>query len=219
MTFVEEMKEAVVEIWDTFLEHPFIIEMGKGTLVEAKMMHYLIEDTLFLQEYVRVCAVGILKSKNMEQMAYFTTTIDGIVKGEYELRDSYLLRFGLDKSSLEKIVPSKENLAYTNYLMTISKEGELPEIFAVLLPCILSYYYIGTKMVEADPACLNRKYGSVIQEYISEIASDACEVSSSYMNQICANLEPNHKKRLIEICRESSLYELDFWNMVYRERE
>ena len=217
MTFVEEMTAAVLDIWDSFLEQPFIVEMSQGTRAENKMKNYLIEDTFFLKEYVRVCAIGIFKSDNMEQMAYFTTTIEGIVKGEYALRDRYLLKFGMDKSELASLLPSKENQAYTDYLMTIALEGELPEIFAVLLPCILSYYHIGMKLVEFDPECLNRKYGEVISEYISEIAKESCAISIEHINELCKDLDSQRKKKLIAICRESSLYELRFWDMVYKE--
>jgi Putative transcription activator len=215
MTFVEEMIDAVEDLWDSFLEHPFIVEMSQGTLPENKMMHYLIEDSLFLKEYVRVCAIGIFKSENTEQMDYFTTTINGILKGEYALRDSYLLKFGIKEADLVHMTSSKENQAYANYLMQTALEGDLPEIFAALFPCILSYYHIGKQLVQQDPECLNRKYGEVISEYISDIANEACLISIKHINKLCNNLDLQQKKKLVTICRESSLYERDFWNMAY----
>ena len=215
MTFVEEMIDAVEDLWDSFLEHPFIVEMSQGTLPENKMMHYLIEDSLFLKDYVRVCAIGIFKSENTEQMDYFTTTINGILKGEYALRDSYLLKFGIKEADLVHMTSSKENQAYANYLMQTALEGDLPEIFAALFPCILSYYHIGKQLVQQDPECLNRKYGEVISEYISDIANEACLISIKDINKLCNHLDLQQKKKLITICRESSLYERDFWNMAY----
>ncbi|NLU08482.1 MAG: hypothetical protein GXW91_09720 [Clostridiales bacterium] len=35
---------------------------------ENKMKWYLIEDSLFLKEYVKACSVGIFKAKNMSDM-------------------------------------------------------------------------------------------------------------------------------------------------------
>lgn len=116
------------------------------------------------------------------------------------------------------MVQSKESRDYSNYIMKTVIDGELPEILAALLPCILSYFYIGQQLVKQDSSCLGCKYGEVITEYTSEISFQTGKTSSDYMDTICENLDEQRKKKLIEIYRNVSIYELDFWNMLYQNR-
>ena len=39
------------EIWDGYLNHPFIREIGEGILNKDKFRRYLIQDFLYLKEY------------------------------------------------------------------------------------------------------------------------------------------------------------------------
>ncbi|WP_440190107.1 hypothetical protein [Anaerocolumna jejuensis] len=59
--------------------------MANGTLPVNKMKWYIIEDSLFLKEYVKACSLGIFKAINMSDMAIFNSIIEGIVQGEYAL--------------------------------------------------------------------------------------------------------------------------------------
>ncbi|WP_446898577.1 thiaminase II [Clostridium sp. LBM24168] len=219
MEFVNELNESVMDIWNAYLEQPFVLEMANGTLPDNKMKWYLIEDSLFLKEYVKACSVAIFKANNMSDMALFSTIIEGIVQGEYALRDSYLSNAGIDKQTLENMEQSKESRDYSNYIIKTVLNGELPEIIASLLPCMLSYYYIGQQLIKQDSKCLDRRYGQVISEYVSEISLKNGKLCSDYMNKLCKYLDEQRKKKLFGIYRNVSIYELDFWNMLYKNRD
>lgn len=219
MGFVKQMTDSVLDIWNAYLEHPFIREMSDGTLPENKMKRYIIEDSLFLSEYVKACAVGILKAKTMKDMAHFNSMIAGIVQGEYALRDTYLESAGIYKGEWERMTLSKENRDYANYIMKTALDGGLPELLAATLPCMLSYYYIGKQLVERDPECLKRPYGELIADYASEICQEMCQVSSDYMDTLCMGLDKQGKQKLMDIYREASIYEMGFWDMVYQNRD
>ncbi len=219
MGFVQEMTNSVMDIWNAYLEHPFIKEMANGTLPENKIKWYIIEDSLYLGEYVKVCAIGILKAKSMKDMAKFNSMISGIVQGEYALRDNYLAKAGIGKNAWENMTPSRENRDYANYILKATIDGDLPELLAATLPCSLSYYYIGKQLAERDPKCLERRYGELIADLASEICREMCELSSDYMDALCEGLDENRKQKLTEIFREASIYEMGFWNMVYQERD
>ena len=42
------------DIWQSYLKHPFLVEMGEGTLDKEKFRKYLIQDFLYLKEYAKV---------------------------------------------------------------------------------------------------------------------------------------------------------------------
>lgn len=48
MLFTDYLYENSKEVWDKYLEHPFLIELGEGTLDKEKFRKYLIQDYLYL---------------------------------------------------------------------------------------------------------------------------------------------------------------------------
>ena len=50
MLFTDYLFENVKYIWDDYLNHPFLKEMGQGTLDREKFKSYLIQDYLYLKE-------------------------------------------------------------------------------------------------------------------------------------------------------------------------
>ncbi len=49
MKFTDYLFKEVKEIWDEYLTHPFVKEMGEGTLDKDKFKNYLIQDYLYLK--------------------------------------------------------------------------------------------------------------------------------------------------------------------------
>ena len=62
MLFTDYLFENVKYIWDDYLNHPFLKEMGQGTLDREKFKSYLIQDYLYLKEYAKVYSMALIKS-------------------------------------------------------------------------------------------------------------------------------------------------------------
>ena len=72
MLFTDYLYENSKEVWDKYLEHPFLIELGEGTLDKEKFRKYLIQDYLYLIEYAKVYAMACVKSRNMKDIKNMT---------------------------------------------------------------------------------------------------------------------------------------------------
>ena len=58
MRFTEKLLKEAMPIWEKYLDHPFIKEIGEGTLDKNKFREYLVQDYLYLKEYAKVfCAI------------------------------------------------------------------------------------------------------------------------------------------------------------------
>ena len=51
MGFSEVLFKEVEEIWNEYLEHPFVKGIGEGTLDKEKFKNYLIQDYLYLKDF------------------------------------------------------------------------------------------------------------------------------------------------------------------------
>lgn len=79
-------------------------------------------------------------------MGKFAEQIDGILNGEMTIHKQYAKRLGISIEEIESAKPSAKNLAYTNYMMSVSQNGTLAELIAALLPCMWSYWEIGKRL-------------------------------------------------------------------------
>lgn len=217
MGFTETMTQNCMDIWEGYLTHPFLTETADGSLPEEKMLHYMIQDSLYLKEYAKIFALGIAKAETMTEMQEFHRMIAGIVQGEYPTRDHYLSRFSSMPIDWEKASPAKENRAYTGYMRAQAEQGGIPELLAATLPCALSYAYIGKTLVSRDPGLIaNGKYGELIGDYAGTVYQDACVLDRRFADRLFEPLDAGRKEKLMGIYRESSIHEMHFWDMAYR---
>ena len=101
MKFSEELFDEVKEIWDEYLKHPFVKGIGEGTLDKEKFKNYLIQDYLYLKDYAKVFAMGLVKARNMKEMKFYHESIKGVLDDETAVHVNYLKWFGLSTEDVE----------------------------------------------------------------------------------------------------------------------
>ena len=93
--FTERLWLSVEDIWESYLDHPFVKGLGDGSLEVDKFQHWLKQDYVYLVEYARLMAIGAEKSPNLETMNLFTNILHGTLFGEMELHRAFSKRFGI----------------------------------------------------------------------------------------------------------------------------
>ena len=132
----------------------------------------------------------------------------------------YFYRFSIDFYKFLEPEYKSTTISYTSYMQAIALTGDLDEIAIATLPCTWSYSYIG-KYISKKYS--NKLQGNFFKPWIDEYASDGFDKFTdewlAYVDKKCSNLSEEKQKRLIDIFKRASLYELDFWNMAYDEGE
>lgn len=212
--FSEVLFKKVEEVWDKYLQHPFVKAIGEGTLDKEKFKNYLIQDYLYLKDYGKVFALGIVKSKSMKEMKFYHNAISGIVNDESAVHIEYLNDFGFSPEETEKQKCNLTTASYTNFMLGIALKGNCKEIAMATMPCTWSYYYIGKYLYDTYRDNLNNNfYSPWIKEYSSESFRLCVEEWRRYIDDICKDLSSDEEEELIDIFIKASLYELEFWNM------
>ncbi|MDZ4993592.1 thiaminase II [Clostridium perfringens] len=220
MRFTEKLLKEAMPIWDKYLEHPFIKEIGEGTLNKNKFKEYLVQDYLYLKEYAKVFCVGVVKARTMEDMRFFYGSTKGTMEDETAVHVEYLKDFGISEIEAEKRECKSTTISYTSYMKGIALTGELDEIAIATLPCTWSYSYIGKHIAKKYANKLEENFFKAwIDEYASDGFTEFTDKWIEYVDKICSNLSEEKEQRLIDIFKRASLYELDFWNMAYKEGE
>lgn len=75
MCFTERVRQAADPIWQAYFTHPFVTGIGDGSLSVEKFRFFLLQDYLYLYDYAKVFALGLLKSGIPEEMRFFSSNV------------------------------------------------------------------------------------------------------------------------------------------------
>lgn len=217
MKFSESLYENVKEIWQSYYNHPFVKGIGDGTLDVDKFKYYMIQDYIYLLDYAKVYALGIVKADSEEVMQGFSSMVNSILNGEMSIHRSYMKRLGITLEEIKNTKASLDNISYTNYMLSVSHTGGLAEVSVSLLACMWSYLEIGRNLSKNPGATEHEFYGEWISGYISKDYEECTKWLIDLVDDLGENISDKEKEKLIEIFINTSRYEYMFWEMSYNK--
>ena len=212
------LHDAAASVWEACLKHPFVTGIGDGTLAVEKFRHFMLQDYLYLFDYARVFALGVVKARKPELMRIFAANVDAILGGEMKIHRAYMKRLGITEEQVFAVKPALDNLSYTNYMLSVASSGSPLEIVASILACSWSYAEIGQALAAIPGAVEHPFYGEWIQGYSSEEYAATNQALIELMNSLAANATEDQIAYLTEVFVNCSRYELGFWDMSWEMR-
>ena len=214
----ERLLAAAVEIWQAYNEHPFVLGIQNGTLPEEKFRFYIIQDYLYLEDFVKTLAVGVAKAKNLKTINLFAKYIS-VINGELDVHNGYLTKLGVTQEEIASTPRALDNLSYTSYMLRVAYEEGEAEILAAILSCACSYEIIAKNIVKNNPSSINDEfYGDWIQEYISDDYAEENVILLKELNRLTETYTEQQIQHLIDIFVACSRYELAFWEMSWNQK-
>ncbi len=216
MKFSERLFNENKEIWEKYLNHPFITEMESGKLDINSFKYYMLQDYLYLFEYTKVFAIGISKTNDTDDINILTQSISAINWELENVHYKYMKKIGITDNEIKNAKADLTNIGYTSYMIAKTYEGDVLNAFAAVLSCSWSYAYIGEIMKERTPEVLkNKNYGDWVKAYCSKEYQESNLKLINYFDKKCENIPNQDKEKLSEIFKTCSLFELRFWDMSY----
>ena len=217
MTVCDRLYDCVRDIWEGYHNHPFITELGTGTLDPAKFRYYMIQDYRYLLDYVKVFAIGITKAGGDEEiMRSFATSIHAILNEEMSIHKSYMARLGITEQEIANTPMALDNASYTAYMIAQGEMGGAPEVLAAILSCAWSYEVIAKGVVERWPDSLEHPlFGEWVRGYAPEGYAAGNRRIFAFVERVCAGLPEPRMQHLCEVFVNCSRYEAMFWDMAY----
>ena len=218
MTVSQRLREAARPIWDRCLTHPFVTGIGDGTLPVEKFQYFMLQDYLYLFDYARVFALGVVKARDAALMRTFAQNVDAILGGEMKIHRAYMARLGISEEQVLAVQPALDNLSYTHYMLSVAERGGPMEIVAAILACSWSYAEIGQALAGIPGAAEHPFYGEWIRGYASEEYTAANQALIELTDRLTAGAAEAELAYLTGIFVNCSRYELGFWDMAWETR-
>jgi len=203
-----------------YLTHPFIRGIKDGSLDIAKFRRFMLEDYLYLFEYVKVFAIGLSKTKDFDLMKMFAESIDAILNHEMDIHRSYMKRIGIRDEEVQDFKASLINTSYTSYMLSVSQAGDVIDTVSAVLACSWSYAEIGDYIASDENALNNEFYGQWVQGYSSkkELINEINKRAKLFIDEFKEIKDENRDTFVKEVDRSPAqmiAYQLGWMNLIF----
>ncbi len=216
MKLSEILFNSVEHIWNSYLTHPFITKMADGTLEIEKFKYYMLQDYVYLKDYIKVFAIGSTKSDEFDEIKFFCDNMYAVLDETYKVHIPYMKRLGITEKDIMNVKPHIDNTSYTKYMLYEGQNGDMLSCLIAILSCSWSYAFISKKIVEKNKSCLeNETYGEWFNEYYCKEYQETNEKLIQKVDNLSNNLSQKTIDKLTEIFVNCSIYEAKFWDLAY----
>ena len=208
-TFFYKLKSNCKKEWSEYTNHKFLSNLVSNKLPEKNFKHYLVQDYVFLQQFLKILALSVYKSKSFEEINRSVNFIKGI-DHEIKLHISYCNKWKIPLNSLNNIVVEKANSAYTDHVLEVGKNGDNLDIFSCLSVCIIGYGEIGFNLSRIKN-WKKSKYSSWIKMYSSKKYQQIAKDNIDYLDILLKNNKGKKLNALKKNFKKSTILEKNFW--------
>ncbi len=214
-TLFDRLKADCAEDWNAYCLHPFVEGMGDGTLAKPSFQHYLVQDYLFLIQFARAYALAVYKAPSLTLMRHCLDGLKAILDEEMQLHLKLCADWGLSPDDVEKTPEARATLAYTRYVLEAGQAGDLLDLFTALSPCMIGYAEIGARLSKLpNGLSIDNPYKVWIAEYANPGYQELAENTKALLDTLAeSSLTDARYPRLLELFRQATRLEADFWQM------
>ena len=146
------------------LAHPTVRGIASGDLDPSRFRSWLVQDYLFLLDYVRLFALAAARAPDTDTLGRLVDLAHSTFHEELSMHRSYAAEFDLAEADLDRAEKSPVCAAYTDFLLRTATTAEFTEVLAALLPCMWGYSELGRSMA-ATGLPTEPRYRRWIQAY------------------------------------------------------
>lgn len=194
---------------------PLLARLSEGTLPAEIFRHYILQDTLYLNQYARCLAIVAAKAPDSPQVLRFLGSAQKAIQVEQGLHAGFLAGFGVTAADIAAAEPSPSGFAYTNFLMATAYHCSYAVALSAILPCFWIYWNVG-EAIKNSPKSEGNAYQAWIDTYGDpQFAAGAREVIG-LTDLAAAAASPAERAQMLDVFVRASQYEWMFWDSAWR---
>jgi len=201
--------------WRAYVEHPFVLALGSGTLPQAAFRNYLVQDYLFLIQFARAYALAGYKSGSVAELRAAGAAMTAIVDLEMPLHVAYCRGWGLSEEDMEATPEAMQTVAYTRFVLDRGLSGDLLDLDVALAPCVIGYAEVAN-LLKANPATRldGNPYAAWIETYAGSEYEAVATAAIERLDQTSAARGGDARYGdLLKTFRAATALETEFWQM------
>ena len=211
----ETLKARCIKDWNAYIAHAFVRAVGDGSLPRACFEHYLKQDYLFLLHFARAYALAIYKSPSLADMRQAKNTLAALLDEEISLHTTFCAEWGISEAQMLAEPEATANMAYTRYVLETGNAGDLLDLHAALVPCVVGYAEVARGLIAHPGTELDgNPYRAWIEMYASDDYQGVAANATAQLDDLGARLGADTRiDRLSRIFHDATRLEIGFWQM------
>ncbi|PTL93732.1 thiaminase II [Halomonas litopenaei] len=210
-----DLVDACRDDWHAYIEHDFVLALGRGELADASFRHYLKQDYLFLLQFSRAYALAAYKSHSLDELRGAFDGMKTILDVELGLHLAFCRDWGIGEAELSELPEARATLAYTRYVLDAGSRGDLLDLHVALAPCMVGYADIARTLNARSDTLrgADNPFDTWIAMYESDDFQAAARQEQAWLDDQLAQVSGERFARLSRIFADATRLEIDFWQM------
>ena len=201
------------EIWDEACEKDFVVQMAKGTLSHERFKNYMIQDYLYLAEYIEILNMTKAYSESKELTDFIDSAVIGTENEIKRVHIPNMKKIGITDEEIKAAQMNEVISDYISYMKSCLNRYGLLAGLSALLQCSWVYAYIS----DVD----TKKYAKEIKlsehkdwffEYTSQNYTDANRKWVDIIDKISESREQSEIENIKKIFMKCAEFENRFWD-------
>jgi len=218
MKISEILLSDIKPLWDEATQKDFVTGMAKGTLKIESFKKYMIQDFLYLYDYIEILKDIKALSKNDDVSVFLEATIREV---EDELKRVHIPNMEKLEINVGEIQKSEQNEVFKGYVSymkaCVTKYGVRAGLIA-LLQCSWCYAYIAEKVSDKYfEEISSSPYKDWFEAYKCKAYKEANQVWIDVADKECADIDQSETKRMTEIFKECAVCENKIWDSLLED--
>ena len=208
--------EAAQDLWGEAADKPFVREMALGTLDEKRFRNYMIQDYLYLLDYIEI--LNIVRSQTGDECLrkFLQSVIKETENETYRVHIPHMRKIGVSDAEIEEAVRVPVISEYTGYMREQTREHGVLAGLTALLQCSWLYAYIGEKMTaEHSEEIAVSPYRFWFDAYTCKEYTDANRMWIDVLDRETEGINSDTAMLLKKIFRKCAEYENTLWDALY----
>lgn len=218
MPLTSDLKNDHAAFWQAAIGHPFINDLGDGSLPAEKFRRYFLQDYVFVNDLVKMAGTAVSKAPDLTLARPIEEFLHAILGAEDALFIDAFKTLGIPEAEYRAVEPLPTTAAFGNSLVRLAYEGSFTEICCAMYVTEGVYLDWGEQLRKsgADPLASGSELGQFYQGWIDLHTEEALGDIVRFLGGVIDAAQPAEFARLGTVFERALRYEIAFWEMSYK---
>ena len=216
MAFVDDLRAKYHDGWETMVTHPFVMEMGDGSLDIAKFRNYFRQDYVFCEDLVKLTSIAIAKAApDYEAGKILNGFLTNFLSAENDLFLNGFQDLGVTAEEYRTTVANPITQAFGDFMVRTAFEGDLDDLLALFYVTEGTYLDWASRLINSGAEPNNAVYQGWIDIHSPAVLGDLVEWFAGRLNAAGDRASADKRDNLERIFHTTLRYEYLFWEANY----
>ena len=218
MPLTQDLKTKHADLWRRMTHHPFVEEMGDGTLSDERGRRYFLQDYVFVSDLVAMISMGVAKAPDFAAGGQLYAFLSGILDPRAAAENDFFERafevLGASEDEYAAVSASPITRGFGDFLARTGLEGGFDEIVTVCYVTEGTYLDWGTRLLAQGKRPSNPIYREWIDLHGPAVLGDFVAWCERWLND-ADNVSRARRPAIARAFHTALRYEYLFWDAAY----